>query len=495
MEQEVGNIHGAIIQCHNMKISLNNFLRMNPEVPQYSTTNQHYLLSGVNPTYYNDVPGIQEEQLAPLAASSKWFDMGGGSFVFGSPTSDITDSTEGTYSAYSIDNNSEVYGIDIFTNNVVPLGYPSGSIETSFAQKLKCYNNKLLAITKTTTSPNMWKMDLPSGSWSSFGTISANDEHFLENFLEYCMVSDSYSKVKKIDASFSILTGIDLGTGWTIKGMKNLNDKYLAVVGANGNFTNNFLFLWNGRDDRYNYSVKIPGKYIDMKVIDGVLYVAIWANGTGNGTNTGKTALYSLNGTRLTQIMIPQVSAITTSTGQKGAIFNFMNKVGLRLDSTELMVYAKTIAGIEEFVLSRDINFNKFIETYDGYLLGTAPVTGQATGTCYWYNAQSTSYHNISYKSQWIPLPTNATGLDIVYDTPPQSGSDAINVTVYGKGENIISGNSTTVLNSITASSVLNTTRTRLDLQGFTGDKIMVQLTTVNTTWRPIIREINIITE
>ncbi len=495
MVQVDGNIHGVKIQCHNMKISLKNFLRMNPEVPQYSDSNQHYLLSGVNPTYYTDSPGIQEEQVAPLIASNKWFDMGGGGFVFGSPTSDITDSTEGTYSAYSIDNNSQVYGIDIFTNNVVPLGYPSGSIETSFAQKLKCYNNKLLAITKTSTSPNVWKMNLPSGAWSSFGSISSGDEHFFENFLEYCMMSDSYSKVKKIDASFSILTGIDLGVGWNVRGMKNLNDKYFVIAGANGNFTNNYLFLWNGRDDRYNYAVKMPGKYIDMKVIDGVLYVAIWANGTGSGTNTGKTALYQLSGTRLVPVMIPQISSIITSNGQKGAIFNFMNKVGLNLSSAELMIYAKTIVGTEEFVLSRDIIFNKFTETYDGYLIGTSNVVGAATGTCYWYNSQSTTYNTIAYKSQWIPLPTNAAGIDIVYDTPPQSGNDSIDVTIYGRGENIISGNSTTILNSITPTTYLNTTRTRLDLQGFTGDKIMIQLTTMNTAWRPIIREINIITE
>src|ERR1035437_10093195 len=91
------------------KITLQNFLKMSPDIPQYTDANQHYLLSGVNPTYYNDGVGTQEEQIAPLIASCKWLDLLGASLT----AVDLTISTDSTYSAFAMFSTSEVYGIDM----------------------------------------------------------------------------------------------------------------------------------------------------------------------------------------------------------------------------------------------------------------------------------------------------------------------------------------------------------------------------------------------
>lgn len=484
------------------KIVLQNFLKMTPEAPQYSEANQHYLLSGVNPTYYLDTPdtstfdGIQEEQIAPLIASQKWNLLN--NTTSGSAYNDITESSESTYDFYFIRADSRVFAYDLFFGTKTDCGYPNLVAENTSLQKIKCFANNLLVVTKTSTSPNIWRTALPasgSSTWTPFGSISNDgDEHFLEPFLEYCMITDNKRQVKKIDTSFNVTSGIDLGIGWTINGMRNYNDKYLAIAGSTGSFNNNFLFLWNGRSDTYNYSIKMAGRFLDMKVVDGTLYVAIWVSGTGNQSGTGKTVLYCLSGTSLKEVTLPFISTIKY--GFKQGIFSMNNNVGINLNnSNSLMIYGKTPTGTAKFVQNDNLSFTKISDTYSGSIVGIV-VTG---GNYFLYYLPTVNinsrYNTITYKSQWIPV-KNLSGIDIEYDTPPQSGTDAINVTIYGRGEDIISGNSTTVLDSITPTNYLNTTRTRLDTKNFAGDKVKILLTTVNSgAWRPIIRKITLITE
>ena len=108
------------------------------------------------------------------------------------------------------------------------------------------------------------------------------------------------------------------------------------------------------------------------------------------------------------------------------------------------------------------------------------------------------NYKQLLYKSQWIPV-RNLQGVDIWYETPP-SGTDKIVVTLYGQGENLITSGAQTIdLNPITATNYLNKKRSRLDIsdyqtgEAFQGDQVKIVLSTVNTTWQPIIRAINLI--
>lgn len=472
-----------------MNTILANFLRMRPEVPEYSSRNQHYLIAGANPTYYLDTNGVQEEQVAPMAASLDWLNIPG--IIDGNIVQMIA-SIEGTYSVYFVTDTFHVYGAN--TSTIMDLGFPVGIGINNAGGRLACANGKLFATLPTQNV--IYKMPLPSGVWTSFGGGLATSIHFIEPFLDYLATSNGSQVLKADISAFIVSAGIDIGAGWQITQMRNLNGKYLAIAAGQAQFgsfvagyVQNYLFLWNGIDDRYQYSVKIPGKFIDMKVIDTVLYVAVQVANS-------KTVMYKLSGTSLKKIRTPQFGQISSAPSFIPApIFDYKSYIGLNIQSTAListpqMVFGTDEAGESEFVLSFGRPFEQFSIGYDGNLYGT--VAGNSASTMWYFPEFGTQYQRLNYVSQWIPI-QNATAIDIYYDTPPQGGNDAIHCTIIGKGEDIPSGTQTIVLNDITPATILNTTRTRLDLKGFTGDKIKVLITTTNTSWRPIIRQVVLI--
>lgn len=473
------------------KISISNFIKMSPDIPGYSDKNQHYLLSGVEPTYYLGETGAQEQQVAPLVASNQWSSPSG----FGSPTqkTDLCESTEGTYSAYAIDIQSFVYGIDIPTGTVqTNITSFNGNIHNSYFHKIKCFNGNLVVV--RADSNNIYINPLPAthNGYIDLGVLLASgSEHFMENFLQYCMISDG-SLVYPFGASNTLGNPLTLGAGWTVLGLDNYNDKYLAIAGSIGNFTQNYLFMWDGISAKYNYSVKIPGKFLGMKTIQGTLYIAV-QNTSGSGAYY-QTSIYYLKGTQLVYMFTPQVSNINgrSTSVTRQSVFNFNEKLGIVLTSGELMVHGSSTRGIEQYIISSGIIPDKLTRTYDGYTL----FTSVGSGTYGYYNAGvSTVHNNISYKSQWIPV-KNLQGLDVWYNSPPSTTGEKISITIYGRGENIISGSQTIALPDITSTNFLNNKRTRLDVAGFSGDEVQITLTTTNTgSWRPIIRKIDLITK
>lgn len=485
------------------KFSIQNFLKMSPQVPQYSERNQNYLLSGVFPLYYLENE-TQEEQVGPLAASIDWSQISG---TIEENITHIIPSTQSTYNIYAVSSTSKVYGITNTT--ITDLGYPSGSAMASNAGNYLAIANNTLFMTNTVNA-TIYKMPLPSGSWSTCsGTMqTAVGPHILEPFLDFIAVKDgptsflqgSYVRVLNTTTfglNSGTIGGLDLGTGWGIIQMRNYNNKYLAIgagqtsPGGTNGYPQNYIFLWDGISSRYNYSVKVPGKLIDIKVINSVLYAAVQVA-------SGKTCLYYLSGTKLSKVLTTQISTISKGPfGIPSVLFDFKNYVGIHLndnsDLTEpILVWGKDEVGEIEFVHSSGRRWDQICPGYDGNIYANKYV---ALGNSEIYILPQTgNSQQILYKSQWINI-KNAQAIDIYYDTPPVSGTDAINVTIYGQGEDIINGNSTTTLDSITPTNYLNKKRTRLDLKGFTGDQIMIKLSTVNSSWRPIIRQINLITK
>lgn len=471
--------------------SVENFLAMNPAFPNYSEKNQHYYMSGVNPTYYLDTAGVQEVQLAPLVASVAWTK---GSF-FNLSVDDIVPSISNSYDAYAVGSDSTVYGVNAASGAVSSFGFPSGSSSISGDHRIACFANQVIisiAGIGGAGLAELYTMALPGGGGFTGITSLTGTVHHLEPFSLYLLVS-SGSQVQRLTTSLSLIGGIDFGTGWTVQNIKNYDDKYASIAVTQGNFDYSFLALWDGSSPFANFKVKVPGRFLDQKVINGILYVAVWENG-GLGTNI-RTSVYKLNSTTLQLETSPIVSNISVPTNNQNCIFNFSNKVGVLLNNTDLFTYGKRNVGLEEFVLSTGIPFDHFSETSGGYLIGTAlnPSTGNTD--LYSYIQTATIYNKINYISQWMP--SNAAGaIDIFYDTPPQSGTDSINVTIYGKGENIPKSqqNIPIVLNPINVSTIVSDVtpisqyRTRLDLQGFTGSQIKITISTINSTWRPIIR-------
>ena len=487
------------------EIILDNFLKMNPQAPEYSQKNTNYLISGADPLYYlND--NSQEEQVAPLSASIDWKQITAtiqGNIVH------MVSGVGGTYTAYAITDTTKVYGIT--TSSVVDLGYPTGSSVGNIAGYLVIGGNSLYATFGS--AGTVYYMPLSSGAWSSFGSInSAVGTHFMEQFADHIAIADgtvAYTQanlVKLIDPTTgtpTILTTplLNVGLGFGILQMRNFNDKYLAVavgkVGSGGGevgYPQNYIYLWDGALDTFNYSVKVPGKFIDMKVVNSTLYVAVQVS-------NGKTCIYYLSGTQLKKVFTTQISTINTSPGQHRpatfcVLFDFKNYLGVKLSNTPdltvpILVYGKDEVGGLEFIYSSGRIFDQFVVDYNGVLFANEYVSGGNSNL--YYLPTTGTYQTILYRSQWIPV-NNLQSLDIFYNSLPVSGTDAINVTIYGRGEDIITGTSTTVLDSITPTNYLNAERTRLDCKGFTGDKVKIELSTVNSTWKPNIRKIKLIT-
>jgi hypothetical protein len=156
------------------------------------------------------------------------------------------------------------------------------------------------------------------------------------------------------------------------------------------------------------------------------------------------------------------------------------------------MIYGKQDVGQSEFIMDSALLYDQFTNGFSGILYVSAQ-SGGKTLIFFFPTISSTGFNNILYKSHWIPV-KNLQALDIYYDSPPQAGTDAINVTIYGQGEDYQNSTSQPVsytLDSITPSKYLTTKRTRLDVKGFTGDQLKIVLSTVNTgTWRPKINKI-----
>jgi len=485
------------------QIVLENFLKQYPQVPQYSEKNQHYLISGVNPLYYL-TDGTQEEQIAPLAASLDWQP------IVGSVSGNIVhmvSSTGGTFTAYAVTDTTKVYGLT--AGSVTDLGYPSGSSNLTQNCYLAIGANSLF-MTNAGSPGQVFYMSLPQGTWSSFGTISqTSGVHIMEPFSDHIAISDGTTNqsnlVKLIDPTSgtpTILTipVLNLGAGFGVTQMRNFNDKYLAVafgkVGAGGiatGYPQNYICLWDTATDSFNYSMKVPGKFIDMKVVDSVLYVAVQVA-------NDKTCIYQMRGTNLQKVFTTQISTISTGVraGVPCSLFDFKNYLGILLSSnTDLahpvMVYGNDESGGIEFIHSSGRNFDQFVVDYNGNLIVNEYVPS-GNSNLYYYVSTGSIYQTILYKSQWIPV-KNLQALDINYDSPPAHTGNSINVTVYGRGEDIITGSSTTVLNPITPTTYLNAERTRLDVKGFTGDKVKIQLSTAGNDWGAIIRKIVLIAE
>ncbi len=427
-------------------------------------------------------------------------------------------STEGTYSAYAITDTTKVYGIT--TTSITDLGYPSGGSVANSGGYLAIGGGGTTSagyLFVTYPTSTVFKMTLPSSSWTNFGSITSNSGiHIIEPFLDFIALKDGSASftqgglIKKIDVTAFTITvppsaGIDLGAGWGILQMRNYNNKYLAIAagktgvgGGSEGYAQNYIFLWNGTGLTYQYSIKVPGQFIDMKVIDSVLYVAV-------KVANGKTCLYQLVNTSLRKVLTTQYSKIYNSPvdGLGGnapiscALFDFKNYPGIHLNTTSdisdpLLIHGSDEMGNLDFIHSYGRRMEVLTPGYDGNIFASQYIPS-GNSTVYYLPLTGTNYQNIFYKSQWINV-KNLQAIDIYYDTPPNSGTDAINVTIYGQGEDIIAGSSTTSLSSITPTNKLTAKRTRIDVQGFTGDQLMIQLATVNSTWQPIIRAIVTIT-
>ena len=464
------------------KISLTNFQKVSPDVTQYSDKNQHYMMSGVDPLYSASQNTIQEEQVAPLAASYKMklamtdtgtaviiTDIIPASFANGGAQTGVWAIDDGNY---------------VFDGTNVYSPWTGSTGQTNF---LTQFGNFVIA-----SSSNSQKLAYQSGSYGGFTLMTMTGLNFgsgpvyMTPFLEFCMAC-YLGKVYKITIGSVpdiVLNtpAIDIGTNFAIIAKPVIYNNYASIPARyGGDYNGNYLFLWNGTGISWQYKVPLPGKFIGQSVIKGTLYVVV-------ENKSGVQNLYYLVNYQLRKVKGLH-GLYTTITNKPHPVLNIGDFVGILTDN-----------GVFKWTKDEILGEVSYLYNTGNYNCGC---TGGANNYLYTTTGLqifndtiiANTFNNISYISEWIPV-KNVSGIDIIYDIPPQISGDAINVTLYGKGEDIITGNSTQVLNSITPSTILNTTRTRVDVQGFTGDKAKLLITTTAsavTTWQPIIRQIDVI--
>ena len=469
------------------KIEIKNFLRMSPQIPEYNSRNQNFLIANADPLHYLS-DNTQEEQVAPLIASRQFSALT--PITAGHNVVDMIGGGNSVYDIFIVDDTYTVYGYDstgtYHSNFSNPESPSSGRVGGA---RLAIFGDNIIF-----SSPSkLFVKPISSGSWTEITpALGSSNVKQLEPFLEY-IIMNATGEIYALDSSLTAPTlKFDLGTNAYVTKLQNFNDKYIAIAYNFGNtIGNNYIAMWDGISSEPNYRVKVPGLFQDMTVDNsGSLKVMALEN-------SGQSALYYLVGTNLRReqsIQYDYCDAPNMLFAPINVFFKFRGTTGVRLHSKGNLLIGNSDAGAVEYIIN-DTVFTKLINAGTGHLFAGVGKN------IYYLPETGTSYANITYTSQWIPV-KNLAGIDVWYDAPPVSGTDAITLTVYGQGENLItSGTQTINCPPITPTAFDTQKRTRVELRDissgeeFAGDQVKIVLTTVNTgTWRPKINAINLIT-
>jgi hypothetical protein len=482
------------------KLKLTNFSRMVPENPEASPKNQHYSISGVDPFYYLNQSAIQEQKYAPLAASKTFVTQGS---YAAAQLLGMVPNTVSNVPVITFRNDGSVYGESTsgIVTNYTTLGSPTGgAIAANQGCRICIFAGYVLWIYSASASLYYNTITSPSAiAWLTVAGLHLNGgagNRYLKNFLDFCAISDCDGTTKtanhvvmKLSPSLTLSQGIDLGIGWNISGMENLNNRYLAVAGAyasDGLYGSalssdiNYLFLWNGISARYNTSIRIPGVFVDMKCVGDQLFVLVTERGV-------QQALYQLVGNslrRLFPLAIDFAYTATPSTLFGYELFTYNNLVGINLSTKGQYMYNPVSK--EKFILTANTfdSLQQVKSTGELWAVNSGGITGLSFYT-------GTTYSPISYRSQWLDF-KDPKQIVVKYATPPASG-DSIQVTLDGFDEDG-TASAALALTPITNLTKYNAYKTPLDCQGFQGKLVRVTLTTVSASgWQPILREIELI--
>jgi hypothetical protein len=475
------------------KIVLMDFASMTPEVPEYSNKNQHYFLGNVDPFYYL-LTGTQEQQYAPLAPAHQMASIVTGldmSTIYFGTIAMAQDTTVNNILFLTTDN-QHTYAITV-NNTLLDLGKPSGASSTYSVAGLAIYNGNLIATYGGTSNfyRQLLSSSMTSTGWVTSGGTIFSAGGWLVPFLQNCFTGGSNSsQIQQINSSWSVLPGIDLGTGWGILKAVNWNNKYLAFVGQqnqNNSDKTNYLFLWDGISPKYNYAITIPGVYKALHAhSDGNIYVAV--------INGGIPQLYVLSGIHLKLVFEFPFTYTSTINWNSWYII-------------KLISYGKYMAflmqsegsGGNSFIMLYDPERkNKYILLSKSFSISANQLTNAisigdniyislADTKIYVYSPISSSVQPIYYQSQNIPLNGTIDTVEIYYDSPP-TGTDYINVFINSYDED--TGNTQTALTTINSTSYLNKKKTILNA-GIKCNSFNLQLyEQINDNWNGIIRKI-----
>lgn len=469
------------------KIVIDNFSNMRPDLPTFSVKNTMYAASGVNPLYYIDNNITQEETIVPLAASiamtTSYVNTTGTITdivsVLDSPPYAIADNqgyvVNGSASSTKVFVASTV-SLDVFNNYTLAASSASGNIAYAGVQS---------------STFNMAPMGLGySGTFGPF--LMFNFVYFGTSALMICYNNFVYAIPANLfpytygAAGYPVLA-LTLPASYSIIAKPEIYVNYASVPYALSSylFNNNYLALWNGATPVPSYNILLPGRFVGQVCIGGTLYIVVEERAGVQTLGYLKQYQYirkrTLHGT------------FTTASNKIRAVFNAQGYVGVNTDLGLYLYKADPDLGEIAFLYDTN-NYSAVISASNSSLTDNYSLYGVIGNTVYTtYNASL--FNPVNYKSQYVQV--TPYRLKIWYNSPPQSTTDAIYTTLYGIDEYDSQGNlanEVIQLNAITNQAYDTNKSTILDCQGFTGDKMSISLTTVNSSsWRPVIKRIEII--
>ncbi len=449
------------------QIVLENFMAMHPELPQYTPKNQHNYIGG-DLLYFKTLNSFQTKAYPLCAAGVPTPALQSGFYPSGGHFTRMI-SGYGAYDVAYTDNNGNVYLGKNDNSVLLESGYTVAATEIVDL----CFKNSLLVYALNNNS-NIYYWDLttaqPAAATVYAPGINNVSNHLMASFQQFLMLTDGAAvsdglntnrRILKItlEPAQSSVLGIDLGLGWIIQKLQNYQDKFLAIfaVVLGGGHSTERLFLWDGISATYNYSIALPGNYIDGLVVGNILYVLV-QSGVGN------YSLYYLNGQKFKKI---------TDLRNYGVIPTFSNNRLLSSFGNYLIVNSlgKLLFFADGLIFSPLINSPIDVATVFAEGVSTSTIFLSAGNALNKISYPPTAGSYISYNSQPIDFgrQVSIAGIEVFYNSTPRSGNDNINMTLNYRDENQPSAvsydnfNAQISLKNITPTNYDTSVRTYLD--------------------------------
>ena len=197
----------------------------------------------------------------------------------------------------------------------------------------------------------------------------------LEFFLDHIYITDDYQtqsnrgriisyQVSNGSLSRDSLIGLTLPNGYSVAKMLNYNNRYLLVVANNvdilkyeiGNQNGMYMFIWNGIAKNYQNAIKLPGAFIDMIMIgdeckiliqDKTNRYSIYTYNGGNSIVYNYTLGYITPYNKTQNVVFPQISNLFRNTRP---LRNINNKLGIVLSDNSVMIIGDSPIGQQKNV-------------------------------------------------------------------------------------------------------------------------------------------------
>lgn len=500
------------------------FNEMKPENPEYTDGNHMFSMQGVDPLYYLN-SGVQEKQASPLVATvaptqaSLWSVAIYGTIIQIIPAM-VTPRTTGI-DAYVLTDGLYVFGVNKTTNillgNLKSLFLELVGTDGTIARMSIGYNGQLDVVafsgnvytlaTNGASYPDIiggWTRRTPGDYFAGSGLKQ------IESFQNYMIVTNpiaggnTMSKVQLYPYTNNFTGGnagaITLGEGWQIMRAVNYKNKYIAMgayyssnqfpAGGNGTLASSnfsYIFFWNGsltNTTRYQFSVPVNGTLVDMCMSNNTLYVI-------SMDRQGNYALYHYSGGE--ELKKDFNIMFSPSLVAGGCLFPYPGGVGINLLNKGAYIYTSNNGKPYKYIITnyRTTSTYLFCIATSGtfYIIDSDGVTTSVS----YLNASTTSYQPIDATTQWIPVNTKLSSVNVFYDTKPTNVGDYIRVTATAWSEDQQDGVYTQQLSDITSTNNDTGIKTTLDLKGLTGTKLLLRIQTNSTgTWRPSIRGVEL---